>query len=305
MSHFLEAAYAVLKTTGEPLPVKQITERALSLGILTSSGKTPWQTMKSKLSLDILKKRELSAFMRTDQGTFGLREWKADQVGEYVANRYMKSLLDELVVVFPFTSLSRYIPHTGLNQTTITNGRDLIAECKPMLRRKAEEDFSVIQLVSVFIVHYDELYLTYKRTRRLPETRLHGTYSMIFGGHLNPEDLPSLFNIFDPREGRAFIARELREEVRLPQQEGIELSYRGLLYDDRIPLSRQHLGIVYDVALGSMEYEIGERGFLIDSRFETLEQIAARRRDFENWSTLILEDEIERRKGSQRRIAYA
>ena len=161
-----------------------------------------------------------------------------------------------------------------------------------MRRREAEEDLSVIQLVSVFIVHHDDRYLTYKRTKRLPESRLHGMYSIAFGGHLNPDDISRLLNIFDPGLGAALLERELGEELRLKAGEITEISYRGLLYDDSRPVSRQHLGISYDVWLRTGKFEIGERGFLMDAKFETLEQIQARLSDFENWSHMIIEAEL-------------
>lgn len=276
MGRFLEAAYEVLREARSPLSAKDITSRALDQGLLQSQGKTPSQTMKSKLSTDILSRPETSAFMRTAQGAFALREWKGN-LEEFVADRYVKSLLDEQVVVFSASSLTKYIPGVGLHLLAIKNGRELIAECRSMPRREAEDDYSVIQLVSVFVVRCNDCYLTYKRTKRLPESRLHGFYSMIFGGHLNPEDIPSLFNIFDPVDGRVFIDRELREEIRFPHDAGMpDLIYRGLLYDDSRLLSSQHLGIVYEVVLRSQSYEIGERGFLIDSKFETLDAIASR-----------------------------
>ncbi len=292
MGRFLGAAYKVLAQDGSPLSAREITARALSQGLLETSGKTPWQTMKSKLSTEILKKREASPFMRTGQGTFGLRQWKGS-LNEFVADRYAKNLLEEEVVVFSASSLPKYLPGVGLHAIALQNGRELLDECRSMPRREAEEDLSVIQLVSVFIVRFGDQLLTYKRTKRLPESRLHGFYSLIFGGHLNPGDIPSLFNIFDPDDGRAFIDRELREEIKFPQDEGPPpLIYQGLLYDDSRPLSRQHLGIVYEVLPKSRRYEIGERGFLIDSKFESIEEILARRLDFENWSLLILEHQL-------------
>ena len=156
-----------------------------------------------------------------------------------------------------------------------------------MCRRNAEEDASVIQLVSVFVVRHNNRYLTYKRTRRLPEARLHGCYSISFGGHLNPTDICPLLNISDPTLGGALLIRELGEELRLRTGEIAEMSYRGLLYDDSRPVSRQHLGIVYNVTLRTGEFEIGERGFLMDPKFETLEQISDRIGEFENWSQII------------------
>src|SRR5205823_2920053 len=133
-------------------------------------------------------------------------------------------------------------------------------------------------------------YLTFKRTKRLPESRLHGFYSLGFGGHLNPDDVLHMFDIFDPQQSQAWLLRELREELRLDEMKNriADLSYRGLLYDDSQPVSRQHLGLVYEVVLASDQYDIGERGFLMDSKFETLEEMRARIREFENWSALLI-----------------
>jgi len=160
-----------------------------------------------------------------------------------------------------------------------------------MRRREAEENVTVIQLVSVFVVHHGERYLTYKRTKRLPEARLHGCYSVAFGGHLNPDDVSRLLNIFDPALGGALLERELGEELRLKIGEIVNISYRGLLYDDARPVSRQHLGIAYDVFLKTGQFEIGERGFLMDAKFETLQEIQARIGEFENWSEMIVRTE--------------
>ncbi len=297
MASFLAAAYKVLSELKEPMTAQDITEAATSHGWLSSSGKTPPQTMKSKLSTDILRNKDKSLFMRTDKGTFALRAWKGD-VPEYTADRYQKALLDEDAVVFPRSSLSKYLPSTGLHLAPLEDGFGLLDECRPMLRRQAEEDPTVIQLVSAFVVRCKDRYLTYKRTKRLPEKRLHDQYSAIFGGHLTPDDISPhdspLWTIFDPENGHILLSRELSEEVRFPGTH-YQFVYKGILYDDTVALSRQHLGIVYDVQLDSPEYEIGERGFLIDPKFETLEEMEARIRDFENWSALLIAYERHRR----------
>lgn len=215
---------------------------------------------------------------------FALRDWQTE-LDEFVAPRFQKALLDEDVVVFPHSSLRKYIPGPGLYTEPI-HSEALLNELTPMQRRRAEEDTSVIQLVSVFVLRFADKYLTYKRSARLPENRLHGEYSIAFGGHLNPDDVSPLLNIFKPDLGLPLLRRELHEEVRLPAEPHI--SYRGLLYDDSRDLSRQHLGIVYDVNLQNPDYEIGERGFLIDPRMETREEILSRIHDFENWSVLLI-----------------
>lgn len=300
MGDFLDAAHRVLQHEGRPLTPKEITEIAIAQGWLETSGDTPHHTMRARLSDDILHRRGRSLFMRKDKSLFALREWGGI---EYTADRFQKALLDEDAVVFDANLLKSFVPRPGLHTAPIAAGRELLAECRPMLRRDAESDPSVIQLVSAFILQWHDKWLTYKRTKRLPESRLHGEYSVNFGGHLTPSDLtetgdPSLaasalFNMFDPEDGRLFLSRELKEEVRLQYEP--RFRYRGVLYDDRREVSRQHLAIVYDVLLRDQSYKIGERGFLMDDKFESLEQIEGRIEEFENWSELLIRDERKRR----------
>jgi predicted NUDIX family phosphoesterase len=270
------------------MTAREIVEVATKDGLLHSKGKTPSQTMKSKLSTNILSLGPQSLFMRVGEGSFSLREWKGFYP-EHVANRFKKALFDEDIIVFPARLLGRFIPSVGLYGGAIDRDR-LLAECKAMRRRDAEEDKSVIQLVSVFVVRFLDRILTYKRTKRLPESRLHGYYSIGFGGHLNPDDLKPLLNIFDPDLAAPLLLRELGEELRL-NGETPRLRYRGLLYDDTRDVSKQHVGITYDVFLPSEKFEIGERGFLMDAKFETLEQISARKNEFENWSWILIQEE--------------
>jgi predicted NUDIX family phosphoesterase len=292
LGDFLRAAYSILKKEDRPLTAREIAAIAEERGELKSEGKTPFQTMKSKLSTEILRKGSDSVFMRISEGKFALREWGTK---EHVAHRYQKALFDEDIVVFPAESISKYIPGPGLNRNAFDRGA-LMAECRPMRRRVAEETYSVIQLVSVFIVRYEDNYLTYKRSKRLPESRLHGFYSIAFGGHLNPSDLKPLLNIFDPELAGPLLLRELGEELRIDSAESLDLRYRGLLYDTSRDISKQHLGIAYDVFTSKKEYQIGERGFLMDAKYESLSQIVSRLPDFENWSVLLVNEELRRRQ---------
>jgi predicted NUDIX family phosphoesterase len=287
---FLKAAYEVLHITRKPLTAPESVEAARARGLLKTSGKTPEQTMKSKLATNILTNGDHSPFMRAAKGRFALREWKG-AYPEHIADRYQKALFDEDIIVFPATSLRRYVPVDGLHRGNFDK-RELYNECRPMRRREAEENFAVIQLVSVFIIRYNDQYLTYKRTKRLPESRLHGVYSLGFGGHLNPSDLLPLLNIFDPTVGLPLLERELREEVKFESLGSTAISYRGLIYDTSREVSKQHLGLVYDVFASSPAFEIGERGFLMNPKYETIEEINRRRDDFENWSLLLIDEEI-------------
>jgi predicted NUDIX family phosphoesterase len=285
MSAFLDAAEQLLKGANEPMTAMQLTDRAIRDGLIQTSGLTPAQTMKAKLSTDIRRNGSRSRFMRTEAGRFGLRMWKG-RLAEHHAKRFVPSLLDEDVLVFPISVLPRFVPIPGVVRGDIRS-EELLGECYPMRRREAETRFDVVQLISVFLLHFGDKYLTYKRSRRLPEARLHHTHSIAFGGHLNPEDAPPLLDITVPDVGFSLIQRELGEEVKLP--EAPTITYVGLLYDTQREVSKQHLGLVYDVRMASQEFAIGERGFLIDPQFETIASINSRIDEFENWTQVLVD----------------
>ncbi len=121
MGVFLKAAYEVLYITRKPLTAPEIVEAARARGLLKTSGKTPEQTMKSKLATNILTNGDRSPFMRAAKGRFALREWKG-AYPEHIADRYQKALFDEDIVVFPATSLRRYVPVDGLYQRQFRQG---------------------------------------------------------------------------------------------------------------------------------------------------------------------------------------
>jgi predicted NUDIX family phosphoesterase len=244
--------------------------------------------MKSKLSTDILNKHERSLFKRIATGKFGLREWDED---EYRAQRFKKSLLDEDIIVFNRSHLSKIVKSNGITPVDVTKLEQLLKTiCSAEKRSIAEQNDHLVQLVSAFIVKRNDRYLTYKRTKRLPESKLHGYYSIMFGGHITESEFLPLLRIFDPKMKSPFVTRELFEELIVNSISALE--FRGVLYDDSVPVSRLHLGIVYDVSIGNANYSIGERGFLMDPRIEDLGSIVSRIDDFENWSRIIIEEEM-------------
>lgn len=80
MPNFKHAAREVLAQAGEPLHYKEITERALKEGLISTVGKTPWATMNAQLSVDIANRGEQSDFFRTEPGYFGMRQAAVAQV---------------------------------------------------------------------------------------------------------------------------------------------------------------------------------------------------------------------------------
>ena len=69
---FKAAARLVLEEAGHPLHYTDITELALESGYLTSRGRTPHNTMRARLSVDVRDNPE-SLFVQTAPGVYGLK----------------------------------------------------------------------------------------------------------------------------------------------------------------------------------------------------------------------------------------
>ena len=72
---FKSVAYNILKSTGKPMTVEEITRFALTQGLLKTVGKTPAATMGAQLYTDIKKKGFKSHFVQLGKNRFGLKEW--------------------------------------------------------------------------------------------------------------------------------------------------------------------------------------------------------------------------------------
>ncbi|MFC2032513.1 winged helix-turn-helix domain-containing protein [Chloroflexota bacterium] len=73
MASFPEAAYIVLKKARKPLNIAEITNKALSEGILVTQGKTPVRTMSASLYLE--NKRKFQRGRKTRFEFLGNNMW--------------------------------------------------------------------------------------------------------------------------------------------------------------------------------------------------------------------------------------
>ncbi len=70
---FKAAARKVLQEIGHPLHYTDITEIALESGYLESAGRTPQNTMRARLSVDVRDNLD-TPFVQTAPGVYGLRD---------------------------------------------------------------------------------------------------------------------------------------------------------------------------------------------------------------------------------------
>jgi restriction system protein len=122
--NFRDAAEHVLREAGEPVHYRDLTRRALDAGLLSTRGRTPWETLNAQLSVDIKQYGERSRFYRHAPGTFGLRAW-----GRAPAP---VALVQARSVFLPtWTAVRALLPVLdGMRQSAITAMRSAIRLCR-------------------------------------------------------------------------------------------------------------------------------------------------------------------------------
>ena len=75
---FLDAAYQMLKESGKPMHVRDITETAKRRGLIETKGKTPEATMSTQILYD--DRRSGGRFVRLGKNRVALREWGIEKI---------------------------------------------------------------------------------------------------------------------------------------------------------------------------------------------------------------------------------
>jgi predicted NUDIX family phosphoesterase len=160
-------------------------------------------------------------------------------------------------------------------------------------REYAERTPDLKQVIPYTVFRVDGQILVMRRLKAGGESRLHDKLSLGVGGHINP---------IDSEEGNADpirfgTRREIEEEI------SIDGSYTlrtvGYLNDDSNPVGAVHLGVVqFAEVTGSLE--IREKDML-EGRLvapESLSELLQRGENFENWSSILIEnlDELQPRQ---------
>jgi predicted NUDIX family phosphoesterase/dephospho-CoA kinase len=298
MSIFLQVAMLVLSEIGEGSP-SNIYEEGRRKGYFGDcvKGKTPEQTLKSKICMDILKKGEDSRFIRTKPNIFALR---ATGKNRYHAPRYSPKLPRENVLAITASKLkpiSRIQGFSSDSKRLLTfldqNERNIIS----VPRLVIENDNTYKQIIVYVIVTKNEKVLCYRRgTFSTIASFLKGNLCIGFGGHLSELDR-TIFSREDFGLCRC-AARELSEEIkdlpvcdqeRLARREGF--SILGFINDDSSSVGECHMAVVCNYEVSDDPYwekpKRGEKGMAEIHWISPLAPINSIS-GFEYWSQLCL-----------------
>ena len=152
-------------------------------------------------------------------------------------------------------------------------------------RGPAETDETKLQIIPYMLVTDGEKVLSYSRSKKGNEERLHAKKSLGFGGHLHPRDVWN--NSF---HRGAF--RELLEETGIPRTHVKSIRPISGILDDSDPVGRVHYGAAFIV---TVDTNVLERAVLhvADEKAETFTltpaEILEDIEGYENWTKMAFE----------------
>jgi len=237
------------------MSAKEIVSIAKEQGMFTDniSGQTPYQTMKSKLSVNIRRLGQDSPFLRTGPGRFFLRSLMDNPSLAYEAPPFHKPASHEKVLCVPIQRFNQICQFQGLRtQITQFYGRfQKLADCIYLERIEAETNDAYKQVVTYVLVTRRGSVLCYRRGNfSRVEDLLRGARCVGFGGHVTAADSRPLFPSIDKGVTECVI-RELSEELQLPGrdiqrlQQGKGLECVGVINDDSSAVGRRHFAFVF------------------------------------------------------------
>lgn len=153
-----------------------------------------------------------------------------------------------------------------------------------MERPAAENDPTHKQLIPYAIFHHQGGYLTYTRGGSSGEKRLVAKRSIGIGGHINPVDASQ--DTLGETMYYNGVEREMAEELVIGGTHTQRVI--GLINDDSTEVGSVHLGVVHLFELSSDEVRSNEDA-IQDLRFESLDDLHARRDQLETWSQICID----------------
>lgn len=285
LSH-LDAIEQILEAYLRPMSAPEIAAAITQSRIASIGGETPWKTIGARLASDIRDHAERSRFKRTYHGRFALRHW--DYEPEFQVQKRVLNPLDETIKAVPIRTFLEIARGMAAGKSDPSDFRLLITAAIDLPRREAENTEEYVQLIPTFVICQNDDILTYRRTKRLPEARLHHARCINFGGHMQADDTPLLFWDDDAVVSH-FLHRELFEELEF-EPSTASINPLGLLYLQSSSFERQHAGLTFQVVLEpSCRVRSLEPGMHSDMGFCPIDTLLSDRNEIDSWSRVLLD----------------
>lgn len=206
---------------------------------------------------------------------------------------------DELILCFEKSLLDSFNKE---NMTAYTLQEILRTPGVMQYKRRGdvETDTSLLQPIPYCIVFCGSTkrILSYKRSKKGGETRLHDMYSIGFGGHININDVKNALKEVDEKDPhvigyrcpiRLGAYRELEEELSLTRDDMQVLQlFKWYIYDDTSEVSSVHIGLPY-LCLVNKEADIKlAEDTAIELQWLDFDALNDADLNFESWSSIAI-----------------
>lgn len=206
---------------------------------------------------------------------------------------------DELIMCFEKSFLDSFDKE---NMTAYTLQETLRTPGVMQYKRRGdvETDTSLLQPIPYCIVfcRTTKRVLSYKRSKKGGETRLHDMYSIGFGGHININDVKNCLKEIDEKDPpvigykcpiRLGAYRELEEELSLTRYNICVLQlFKWYIYDDASEVSSVHIGLPYLCVVDKEEDIKLTEDTAIELRWLDFEDLNDTDLNFESWSSIAI-----------------
>ena len=159
-------------------------------------------------------------------------------------------------------------------------------------RDAAETNKDIKQLIPYCVVRFEDQVLSYSRGPTLGEERLHGKFSIGFGGHVDKTDIDEhngIIDVFSNNKSEAIertfylaLERELEEEL------GLTGDYyyieRQILIDNQTDVGKVHLGVWYDVYVSDVNDVSPKESGIQNFEWKSIQDLKENVDNYENWS---------------------
>lgn len=259
-SEFLIVAQRLMEIEKRPISARELVDLGHKRQLFSDNvaGKTPYQTMKSKLSVHIRRFGNASPFVRTSPGCFYLRALLNGGDTPFDTKPVRPPASREKVLAYKTSELDLISTWQGVQKKWKKISSEMFTRLTPhyVHRFDVEQDNSLTQILTYVLVRRGDAILAYRRgTYNRVDRFLQGAFCVGFGGHVVEMDL-SLFSmstmgIYECAE------RELMEELHLPHMDVARLRRHeglnvvGIINDDSSEVGRRHLAFV-------MQYEVSQ-----------------------------------------------
>ena len=142
------------------------------------------------------------------------------------------------------------------------------------------------QILGYVVVKCVDKYLSYSR-KKGAESRLHGSLSIGFGGHVDIDDFD--INSKTPYQNSLYLSvkRELEEELSFKGE--VSTSFTKAIIDLTNPVGNVHVGLPTLIELRTKDQVFADPNEISEPEWVTKEQLTTSLDLYENWSKILIE----------------